>query len=144
MGLITTQVFFDDKIDDYNRLITRSSETVPRAWVTHYKKNVVKITPKSKGGGWLRKSIVTRMSKGRGEIGWRASYATSQNRGWHKQAHTVRGRNRRDGGGGTIKPDTYPYIRYTTAGTGSGFMKKALDKTNREVPAILREERLIV
>ena len=123
---------------DLDRQLYRRAETqLPEEFAKLYKKNVVKITPKKTGR--LRRSILAAVSDGRVDIGWRAPYARAQDEGGHTQTHTVRGINRRDGGGGTIKPGTYRYRRYTTPGTGPGFATKAFKATTAQMPALYRE-----
>lgn len=134
---ITAKAYFDDNTAHNNRLLTRMETDIPETFVKIYRKNVAKITPMKTGA--LRRSIITQVTAGRGDIGWRSRYAAAQNAGGHSQSHTVRGRNQRDGGFGTIKPDVYRYTRYTTERTGPKFASRAFKQTKSEMPPYLRE-----
>lgn len=136
--ILSASGFFDARrrISEMGELIARVDTVVPAEYVKLYKQNVIPYTPKRTSA--LRRSVITRSSKGVAEIGYRVPYAVVQNRGYHSQTHTVRGWNQRDGGFGTIKPGRYVYSRYTTPGTGSQFFAKGKQKTDKEFPAKLR------
>lgn len=129
--------FFKDGAAHNTKLLIRAETAIPVEYIKKYKKNVVKLTPMKTGA--LRRSIITQALGNKAEIGWRSSYARAQNDGGHDQKQPVRGQNMRDGGFGTIKPGFYRYSRYTTAGTGPHFANIAYQRTNAEMPAVLRE-----
>lgn len=136
--ILSASGFFDARrrISEMGELIARVDTVVPAEYVKLYKKNVIPFTPRQSGA--LRRSIITRSSKGIAEIGYRSQYAAVQERGFHTQTHSVRGWNQRDGGYSTIKPGRYLYSKYTTPGTGKGFFAKGKQKTDKEFPAKLR------
>lgn len=134
---IRVTAFADDNINRYIRLLVRAETTIPTEYAKRYRKNVVKLTPKDTGR--LRRSITTQAIGTQASITWRAPYALAQNRGGHTVKKPIRGENKRDGGYGTIKPGFYKYTRYTTAGTGPQFAGRAFQKTNSEIPEMLRE-----
>lgn len=114
---ISARAFFDDKTADNNRLLFRAQTALPEEWLKRFRKNVVAITPKDSGA--LRRSIITQAIGTEANVGWRLPYARAQEYGGHD----------------------YPgqYKTYTTPGTGPYFGRSAWQKTNREIPQIIRE-----
>lgn len=138
---ISAKAYFDNKID-YNVTLLRRAETaLPEEFVRLYKRNVVAITPRKTGA--LRRSIITQALGNTANISWRMPYAKAQDAGGHTQSHTVKGINRRDGGGGTIMPGSYRYSNYTTPGTGPHFATTAFKATTAQMPVIYRQLGLI-
>lgn len=135
--LLSAKAFFDDKTAHNTRLLIRGESAIPREWLKRFRKNVVGITPMKTGA--LRRSIITQQLGNTASVGWRAPYAKAQHDGGHTVPRTVKGPNRRDGGFGIIPAGFYRYRRYTTPGTGPRFGSIAFQKTNAEMPAVLRE-----
>lgn len=136
---VTAKAYFEDKTPNNVRLLIRAETAIPQEWLKRFRKNVIPLTPKSVGGGRLRRSIITQAIGNRANVSWRAPYAKAQHDGGHTVRKPIRGRNRRDGGFATIQPRFYRYHRYSTPGTGPRFGSTAYRKTNEEMPAILRE-----
>lgn len=134
---IRVTAFADDSINRYIRLLVRAETTIPTEYAKRYRKNVVKLTPMDSGR--LRRSIITQAIGTQASITWRAPYARAQNEGGHTVRKPIKGPNKRDGGFGTIKPGFYRYTQYTTPGTGPNFAGIAYQKTNAEIPEMLRE-----
>lgn len=134
---ITAKAFFDDRTPHNNRLLIRGQSDAPREWLKLFRKNVVAVTPKKTGA--LRRSIITQALGTTASISWRSPYALPQNEGGHtaKSTHFVPlGKNR-----GFIAQagKRYSYSNYTTPGTGPRFGSIAFQKTNAEMPAVLRQ-----
>lgn len=134
---ISAKAFFKDGTANNTRILLRAETELPQEWLKRFKRNVVKITPMKTGA--LRRSIITQVQGNQASVSWRARYAKAQHEGGHTVSKPIRGRNRRDGGYGTIMPGQYRYSRYTTPGTGPKFGTIAFQKTNAEMPAVLRE-----
>lgn len=134
---LSASAFFQDGTANNTRLLIRAETAIPMEYIKRYKKNVVSITPMKTGA--LRRSIITQAVGNQGNISWRSAYAKAQNEGGHTVPRRVRGTNKRDGGFGIIMPGSYRYSRYTTPGTGSHFANLAYQKTNAEMPEVLRE-----
>lgn len=115
---ISAKAYFNNQTPEFTRLLIRASTALPYEFAKRYRKNVVKITPMKSGA--LRRSIITQVTDGQADIGWRSRYAYSQNVG----RHPLTGE---------------PYKNYTTPGTGPGFASKAYKQTMAEMPAVLRE-----
>lgn len=138
---ISANGFFDLRrsLNEYGELIRRFEVQAPEIFVVLYKANAPYYTPMRSGA--LRRSIITRSTKGRAEIGYRSNYAFQQNRGWHYQTHYVKGWNMRDNDGySTIKPGIHVYRKYTTMGTGKLFVEYAVRDTKAEFPDVLRQK----
>ena len=118
---VSAKTYFKNGMPHNIRLLIRANTQLPEEFIKRYKKNVSKITPKK--SGWLRRSIITQVEPGRGEITWRAVYAAAQNQGWHTTKSGKRA----------------IYKRYTTGGTGAKFATEAFKKTKAEMPAVYRE-----
>lgn len=134
---LSAKAFFKDMTPGNTAILIRAETAVPQEFVKRYKKNVAPLTPMKTSA--LRRSIITQQLGNTADISWRSPYAIYQNRGWHEQRNMVRGANTRDGGYGTIKPGLYHYSRYTTPGTGPHFADIAFQKTQNEMPAVMRE-----
>lgn len=134
---ISAKAFFQDGTANNTRLLIRAETAIPTEYIARYKKNVVSITPMKTGA--LRRSIITQVMGNQANISWRSPYAKVQNEGGHTVPRMVRGTNKRDGGFGIIMPGYYKYSRYTTPGTGPHFANIAFQKTNADMPAVLRE-----
>lgn len=134
---ISAKAYFDNKIDTNIQLLRRAETALPEEFVRLYKRNVVAITPRKSGA--LRRSIITQALGNTANISWRVPYAKAQDDGGHTQSHTVKGMNRRDGGGGTIMPGSYRYRNYTTPGTGPNFATIAFKATTAQMPAVYRQ-----
>lgn len=113
---VSAKAFFKDGTKANNRLLFRAKTELPREWIKRYRKNVVAMTPKKSSR--LRRSIITQSMNGKAEISWRAPYARAQEYGGHD------------------KPGQYK--KYTTAGTGRYFGRKAFQMTNKEMPQVVR------
>ena len=115
---ISAKAFFDESAMRHNSLLLfRAQTSMPEEWLKRFRKNVVSITPKESGA--LRRSIITQALGKEANVSWRMPYARAQEYGGHD----------------------FPgqYTNYTTPGTGPYFGRTAWQKTNREIPAILRE-----
>lgn len=135
---ISAKAYFNPtKLNTTVQLYRRAETELPAEFVRLYKRNVVAITPRKSGA--LRRSIITQALGNRAEISWRMPYAMAQDKGGHTQSHTVRGINKRDGGGGTIMPGSYRYRNYTTPGTGPNFATIAFKATTAQMPAVYRQ-----
>lgn len=140
MAFASAKAFFKDGTANNTRVLIRAQETIPAEFVKRYKKNVVDITPRKTGA--LRRSIITQQLGDSAQISWRSPYAKAQNEGGHNVRSEVRGRIRsgdRVGRFGIIPPGYYRYKNYTTAGTGPRFAFIAFQRTQAEMPAVLRE-----
>lgn len=115
---ISAKAFFNESAMRHNnRLLFRAQTALPEEWLKRFRKNVVDMTPKESGA--LRRSIITQAIGTEANVSWRMPYARAQEYGGHD----------------------YPgqYRVYTTPGTGPHFGRKAFQKTNREMPQLLRE-----
>jgi len=118
---VSAKTYFKNGMPHNIRLLIRANTQLPEEFIKRYKKNVSKITPKK--SGWLRRSIITQVTPGRGEITWRAIYAAAQNQGWHTTKSGKRA----------------IYVNYTDEKTGSRFAARAFEQTMSEMPAVYRE-----
>lgn len=134
---ISAKTYFEDNTDHNNRLLFRAESAIPTEFLKLFRKNVVAVTPRKTGA--LRRSIITRVIGGTGEVSWRSPYAKAQHEGGHTVPRAVKGRNKRDGGFGIIMPGRYRYTRYTTPGTGPRFGIIAFRATQAQMPAVMRE-----
>ena len=133
---LSAKAFFADGTANNTRVLIRAETQIPSEFVKRYKKNVVKLTPKKKGG--LRRSIITQAIGNKAEIGWRSKYAAAQNAGHHANAGYRRVNI--DGQYRMLGPNvSYIYRKYTTRGTGPRFASIAYQKTQSEMPAVMRE-----
>lgn len=114
---LSAKTFFDDKTPANTRLLFRAETQMPVEWLKRFRKNVVSLTPRDSAA--LRRNIITQAQGGQASVGWRVSYARAQEYGGHD----------------------YPgqYKNYTTPGTGPHFGRTAFQKTQREMPAVIRE-----
>lgn len=133
---LSAKAFFEDGTANNTRVLLRAETEIPQDFVRLFKKNVAPLTPMKTGA--LRRSIITQVIGNKAEISWRVPYAKAQHDGGHTQSHTVRGKNQRDGGFGTIKPGPYVYSRYSKGG-GPKFGTLAYDRTRNQMPAIFRQ-----
>ena len=115
---MSAKAVFDDKMAENELLITRSVVTLPKMFVTQYRKNVAPLTPYKTGA--LRRSIVTQVMGNRANIAWRLPYAIDQNEGVDQKTGRV-------------------YRNYTTPGTGPKFKDKAFELTIRQIDPMFRE-----
>lgn len=134
---ISAKAFFKDGTANNTRILLRAETDLPAEWLKRFKKNVVTLTPRKTGA--LRRSIITQTLGNTATVSWRSRYAKAQHEGGHTVSKPIKGRNTRDGGFGTIMPGYYRYKRYTTPGTGPKFGTIAYQKTNAEMPAVLRQ-----
>lgn len=136
---LSSKTFFENNTPGNTALLIRAETQLPAEYLKHYKANVVNLTPKKRGG--LRRSIITRQLANRAEISWRAPYAVQQNQGYHtvlsKRVVNI------DGSFVTLHPGRYYYHNYTTPGTGPHFANIAFQKTNNEMPAVMKELGLV-
>ena len=132
---LSAKAHFEDNTGRNNQLLIKAKTQIPEEFIKRFKKNVVKLTPRKTGA--LRRSIITQALGNTASIGWRLPYASAQHAGYHTVAST-RVVNI-DGRYVTLKPGTYRYTNYTTAGTGPRFGAIAFQKTQKEMPAVLRE-----
>ena len=139
---LSAKAFFEDGTANNTRVLIRAETQIPQEFTKRYRKNVVAITPKKSGA--LRRSIITQAIGNKAEISWRLPYAGAQNVGHHTVA---RKRVINIGfkapynnlGYVTLSPGVYPYRNYTTPGTGPRFASIAYQKTQSEMPAVMRE-----
>lgn len=132
---LKAKAFLEDASSNNATVLIRAESQIPQEFVKLYKKNVVAFTPKKSSA--LRRSLVALAAGNSANISWRSRYAAAQNRGYHtvgqKRVVNI------DGKFVTLMPGVYRYKKYTTAGTGPGFANKAYQKTQREMPAVMRE-----
>lgn len=126
--MVSVKVDVDDGMKENVKLMQNLKHIWPEEYWKLYKKNVAPLTPAKRN--WLRRSIRHSVAGNELTIWWEAKYAAAQNDG----GHTVRQRRvvNIDGNFVTLMPGYYPYRRYTTAGTGSGFREKAMDLTRQQ------------
>lgn len=132
---LSAKAFFEDGTANNTRVLIRAETQIPQEFTKRYRKNVVAITPKKSGA--LRRSIITQAVGNKVEISWRLPYAGAQNVGHHTVA-----RKRvvnLDGKYVTFMPGVYQYRNYTTPGTGPRFASIAYQKTQNEMPQVMRE-----
>jgi len=132
---LSAKAFFADGTANNTRVLIRAETQIPQEFTKRYRKNVVAITPKKSGA--LRRSFITQAIGNKAEISWRLPYAGAQNVGHHtvarKRVVNIDGRYV------TLMPGVYNYRKYTTPGTGPRFASIAYQKTQSEMPAVMRE-----
>ena len=132
---LSAKAFFEDGTANNTRVLIRAETQIPQEFTKRYRKNVFRITPKKSVA--LRRSIITQAIGNKAEISWRLPYAGAQNVGHHtvdrKRVVNIDGRYV------TLSPGVYPYRNYTTRRTGPGFASIAYQKTQSEMPAVMRE-----
>lgn len=134
---LSAKAFFKDGTANNTRVLIRAESQIPQEFAKRYRKNVVNITPKKSGA--LRRSIITQAIGNKAEISWRSPYAAAQNVGHHANAG-YRVVNFGNGKYATLGPNvSYIYRNYTTKGTGPKFASIAYQKTQSEMPAVIRE-----
>lgn len=121
---LSAKAYFKDASSNNKKILIRSTTEVPRAWLIEFRKGARGAASPSTPlrDGALRRSIVTQMSDGHGEVGWRSAYAAAQNVGYH-----------------TRNGKRIYYRKYTTAGTGKGFARAAFQYANSKLPQIARQ-----
>ena len=136
---LSAKAFFADGTANNTRVLIRAETQIPQEFTKRYRKNVVAITPKKSGA--LRRSIITQAIGNKAEISWRLPYAKAQNVGQHtvdrKRVINIGFKAPYNNLGYVTL--MYPYRNYTTPGTGPRFASIAFQKTQSEMPAVMRE-----